>query len=143
MAVSATAVSERPFVMEEREAFVEALGRLDDTLDENTARAACMKQRIAMLQEACETGQPLHEFAATERAPLLVHLLTQSAEALDRVGSHVRRTEARVLHREGMTMEQIARLVRRQPSARFCATSRIRRRIPRSQRSFCVAFTAM
>ncbi len=96
--------------MEERKAFVEALRRLDATLDENTARAARMKRRIAMLQQACETDQPLREFAINERTPLLVHLLTQSAEALDRVGSHVRRTEARMLHREGMTMEQIARL---------------------------------
>ncbi len=110
MAVSATAVSERPISMQERKAFVEALGRLDETLDENTARTARMKQRIELLQEACAADEPLREFAINERLPLLVHLLTQSAEALDRVGSHVRRTEARLLHREGMTMDQIARL---------------------------------
>jgi predicted transcriptional regulator len=41
---------------------------------------------------------------------LIVQLLTESAETLHEHGSRVRRTEARALHREGLTMDQIARL---------------------------------
>lgn len=96
--------------MTERKAFQQALGHLDATLDENTERAEQMKARIALLRRVCETDQPLREFVPQEQTPLLVHLLTQSAQALDRVGSLVRRTEATVLHREGLTMDQIAAL---------------------------------
>jgi hypothetical protein len=97
-------------VVEERKQFLQALRRLDVTLDENADRAERMKERIELLSTACEAGQPLREFVPKEQTPLLVQLLTQSAQALDRVGSHVRITEARVLHHEGMTMDQIAAL---------------------------------
>jgi predicted transcriptional regulator len=39
-----------------------------------------------------------------------VELLTESTESLHTFGSRVRRSEARVLHTEGMPMERIARL---------------------------------
>jgi predicted transcriptional regulator len=39
-----------------------------------------------------------------------VQLLTENARLLHAYGHRVRRTEARALHREGLTMDEIARL---------------------------------
>lgn len=94
----------------ERGAFVDALRALDRALDENIERAQRMKERIVELEAACATGQPISEIIPNENPPLIVELLTESTEVLHVYGSQVRRTEARVLHGEGMPMEQIARL---------------------------------
>lgn len=91
-------------------AFLEALRDLDAALDENVARSRRMKQRIADLQAALSAGRRLADVVPGEETPLLVQLLTESAEALHACGSRVRRTEARALYREGMTMNEIARL---------------------------------
>lgn len=69
-----------------------------------------MKARIVELEQACATGRPISEIIPEEQPPLIVELLTQSTENLHTYGSQVRRAEARVLHSEGMPMEQIARL---------------------------------
>lgn len=69
-----------------------------------------MKQRIAELEEACASGRPLREIVPQEQTPLLVQMLTENAEVLADFGARVRRTEARVLYGEGMTMDQIADL---------------------------------
>lgn len=100
----------RPPVEAERRAFLEALRALDHALDHNVTRAQRMKARIADLEEACATGRPISEIIPEEDPPLLVELLTESTDVLHEYGSQVRRTEARVLHSEGMPMERIARL---------------------------------
>jgi DNA-directed RNA polymerase sigma subunit (sigma70/sigma32) len=95
---------------QDRRAFLEALGELDRALDADVQRARRMKERIAQLREACAGGRPIREILPEEESPLLVQLLSESARALDEHGSRVRRLEARVLHREGISMEQIGRL---------------------------------
>ena len=90
--------------------FLDALSDLDEALDVNVERAKRMKQRIREIQDAVAAGGTLKEIVPSEEAPLLVELLTQSADNLHAYGSRVRRTEARALHREGLTMEEIARL---------------------------------
>jgi hypothetical protein len=97
-------------VEDERRAFLEALRALDRGLDQNIRRAHRMKSRIADLERACATGRPISEIIPEEEQPLIVELLTESTEVLHDYGSQVRRTEARVLHAEGMPMERIARL---------------------------------
>lgn len=96
----------------DREAFARALDDLERALEQNIARAEQMGRRITELREALASGRSLVEIVPSERTPLIVHLLTESSEALDEYGSRFRRAEARVLHREGMTMDQIARLFR-------------------------------
>ena len=95
---------------QERAAFLRALSVLDRALDENIDRAQRMKHRIAELEAACGSGRRIREIVPQENTPLIVQLLSESIEALHDHGSAVRRTEARVLHREGMTMAQIAGL---------------------------------
>jgi DNA-directed RNA polymerase sigma subunit (sigma70/sigma32) len=91
-------------------AFLDALADLDQALDTNIERTHRMRQRIREIQDALAGGRSLREVVPDEETPLLVELLTQSAEHLHAYGSRVRRTEARALHREGLTMEEIARL---------------------------------
>jgi predicted XRE-type DNA-binding protein len=95
---------------QEREEFLRALNALDQALDENLERTRRMKQRIAELVDACATGRPISEIVPEEQTPLIVQLLTESSRVLHDYGASVRRAEARVLQREGMTMEGIARL---------------------------------
>jgi DNA-directed RNA polymerase sigma subunit (sigma70/sigma32) len=94
----------------ERAAFLRALQALDGALDENIDRAHRMKRRIEELEDACAGGRLTREIVPEEDTPLLVQLLTESADTLQEHGSRVRRTEARTLYAEGLTMEQIARL---------------------------------
>jgi hypothetical protein len=91
-------------------AFLDALADLDQALDTNIERTHRMRQRIREIQDALAGGRSLREVVPDEKTPLLVELLTQSAEHLHAYGSRVRCTEARALHREGLTMEEIARL---------------------------------
>jgi len=91
-------------------AFLEALEDLDVALERNIERTQRMKGRIAQLQEALARGDSLIDTVPREEPPLIVRLLTESAETLQECGSRVRRTEAAVLHQQGMTMDQIARL---------------------------------
>lgn len=92
------------------EAFIDALRDLDAVLDENVERTRRMKERIAELQAAFASGRPIKEIVPEEETPLIVQLLSESTEMLQACGSRVRRTEARALYGEGMTMDQIARL---------------------------------
>lgn len=92
------------------EAFMEALGDLDQALDTSVEMTRRMKERIAELRAAEAAGHSLRDIVPNEKAPLIVQLLTESTNLLNAYGNRVRRTEARALHAEGMTMDEIARL---------------------------------
>ncbi len=94
--------------MPHRDSFLRALTDLDRALDDNVARAKAMKKRIAQIQRQRAAGKSYTEIVDTKDAPLIVRLLTESAQALDTTGARVRRAVALALHEEGMTMEQIA-----------------------------------
>lgn len=94
----------------EVDAFMEALDDLDRALDESVDMTKRMKARIAELRRSQAEGRELREFVPEEETPLLVQLLTESTNLLHAYGNRVRRTEARALHHEGMTMDQIAKL---------------------------------
>jgi DNA-directed RNA polymerase sigma subunit (sigma70/sigma32) len=91
-------------------AFLQALEDLDHALDLNVDRAARMKERISDLRTAIAAGSSVVATVPGEEPPLIVRLLSDSAETLQECGSRVRRTEAAVLHEQGMTMDQIAKL---------------------------------
>jgi DNA-directed RNA polymerase sigma subunit (sigma70/sigma32) len=90
--------------------FLDALDGLERELERTVDIAQQMSKRILYLREQCQSGRPLHEIVRSEDPPLIVQLLTESADILHTSGTRVRRTEARALHREGVTMEEIARL---------------------------------
>ena len=90
--------------------FMEALDELDGALDQSIDMARRMKQRIGELRRAHSQGRPLREIVPQEETPLIVQLLTENTNLLHSYGNRVRRTEARALHGEGMTMDEIAKL---------------------------------
>lgn len=94
----------------EADAFMAAVDDLDRALDESIEMTQRMKQRIGELRDARAQGRPLREIVPEERTPLLVQLLTESTNLLHSYGNRVRRTEARALHAEGLTMDEIGQL---------------------------------
>lgn len=87
---------------------LDAMTALEHVLLENERRSTAMRERMALIREQRAQGRDYRTIVAEEEPPLIVELLTDSAQELDRVGAEVRRTEARALHREGATMDQIA-----------------------------------
>lgn len=96
--------------MDETEAFMEALQELDGALDRSLEMHTRMKRRLHELQAAHAAGRRLSDIIPGEDPPLLVQLLTETAGILHTYGNRVRRTEARALRQQGMTMDQIAKL---------------------------------
>lgn len=90
--------------------FMEALDDLDRALDQSIEMAQRMKRRIRELRRAQSAGRPLREIVPEEQTPLIVQLVTESTNLLHSYGNRVRRTEARALYHEGMTMDEIAKL---------------------------------
>ena len=95
---------------DEMAAFMRALEELDGALDETAGMIDSMRGRSAAIRQATRSGTPLREIVPAEEAPVLVQLLTQTTNLLHSYGNRVRRTEARALHGEGMTMDEIASL---------------------------------
>jgi hypothetical protein len=97
-------------VSRESDVFMEALDDLDRALDESLEMVERMKRRIREIRGVYSEGRSLREIVPNEEAPLIVQLLTDCTNLLHAYGNRVRRTEARALHREGMTMDEIAKL---------------------------------
>jgi hypothetical protein len=94
----------------QHEAFLASLRELDGALDQALATVEQMKQRARDILESAAAGHPLRDIVPLEQRPVLVQLLTQATEVLQRYGNRVRTTEAHALYSEGMTMDQIAQL---------------------------------
>jgi hypothetical protein len=94
----------------ETQAFLRALEDLEEALERYVVMTERMQARIALLRRELSAGRKLPEIVPAEQSPILVQLLTESANLLHTYGTRVRRTEARALHREGMSTEAIARL---------------------------------
>jgi len=95
---------------QETDAFLDALADLEGALDQSLQMTEQMKHRIGEIRESVNAGQPLRAVVPSEQRPLLVQLLTENANVLQSYGARVRRTEARALHRKGVTMDEIAQL---------------------------------
>jgi DNA-directed RNA polymerase sigma subunit (sigma70/sigma32) len=89
---------------------MKAVEDLDEALDDSIAMTHRMKERIDEIRAARSAGRSLREIVPKEDRPLLVQLLTENANLLQSYGTRVRRSEARALHHEGLTMDEIARL---------------------------------
>ena len=94
----------------EAQAFMKAVDDLDAALDDSLEMTGRMKARIREIRAAHNAGRPLREIVPAEERPALVRLLTENANLLQTHGTRVRRTEARVLHDEGLTMDEIGRV---------------------------------
>ncbi len=90
------------------DAVLAAFDALEAALAENERRGAAMRKRMEWIRRRRHEGADYREIVLAERPPLVVELLGDSAQALEAAGARLRRAEARALHDEGMTMEDIA-----------------------------------
>ena len=92
------------------DAVLDALDDLVGALEENNRRNCLALERARQLRENRAKGLMYREIVLAEDRPLIVELIGQNLDALQRKGSRLRRAEARALHDEGLTTEQIAAL---------------------------------
>lgn len=91
----------------------EVLVALDDlvaALKANVEDTRGMLRRAEALRRARRKGLDYRAVTAAEEKPLLVELLRATQDRLVTAGGRFRRTEARALRDEGMTLDEIARL---------------------------------
>ena len=91
----------------DQDAVLDALDALDAVLAELPDRAARMRRRITRMTAEREEGRAYSEMLASPGSHLL-EMVTTATRALETAGADLRRAEARALHDEGLTMDQIA-----------------------------------
>ena len=89
---------------------LDALDGLVRALRENQSRIEATIARAERIREQRGEGLSYREIESGVQRPLIVELTRDNLAALVEAGSRLRRAEARALHAEGMTMEQIAEL---------------------------------
>lgn len=83
---------------------------LVDALEAAAHRNERAIERSRSILAQRSAGRGYRDLVNDETPPLVVELMTQNFEALAAIGGRVRRLEAAVLHDEGYTMDEIARL---------------------------------
>ena len=86
-----------------------ALEDLRDALSRNVEVGQSVLARIDELADRRAAGASWTEITMSEERPLIVEQLSANLDRLSTAGSRLRRAQAKALHDEGMTMEQVAR----------------------------------
>jgi hypothetical protein len=86
---------------------LEDLGRAAEQVRQAVER---VNTRAAYIRARREKGVPYREIVTSEDRPLIAELLTETIRRFESAGTRFRQAEARALHQEGVTMEQIAEL---------------------------------
>ena len=89
---------------------LDALGDLVRALEANRDRIDATIERAAEMRRMREQGHSYREIESGVTGPLIVELTRDNLAALIEAGSRLRKAEARALHDEGLTMDQIAEL---------------------------------
>lgn len=69
-----------------------------------------LNNRATFIRSCRQNGAPYRDIVTEEERPLIAELLTETIQRFEAAGTRFRRAEARALHQEGLTMEQIAKL---------------------------------
>jgi hypothetical protein len=101
---------EDPVVHPEHDDILDAIDAVVEGLTANTARNLAALARMEQIREQRRSGWTYTEIVETAKRPLVVELLTTNISVLNRLGHRLRRAEAQVLRREGMTVTHVARL---------------------------------
>lgn len=94
----------------EEDRVLDALEALAAALHENIEGHRRAIARAGEIRRARARGLSYREIVTNEERPLIVELTRESLDRLLHHGARLRRVEARTLHSEGMTMEEIASL---------------------------------
>ena len=111
----------RRSAVEERDAAEDPLGH-DPTLRALESLVSAAEQvsqmtghvitRAAFIRARRMEGLPYRDIVSSEGVPLIAELLTENIQRLEAAGTRFRQAEARALHDEGLTLEEIGRLFR-------------------------------
>ena len=88
---------------------LDALEQLVSAVRATTQANEDILRRAEQIQAQRAEGRSWREVVGTADAPLVVELVRQNLNALFDAGGRLRRAEAKALHDEGMTMEEIAK----------------------------------
>jgi hypothetical protein len=89
------------------------MNELDSVLaaiEQARTRMALIEARATEIRERRAAGQSYAEIVPSEQQPLVVGLLAEMIALLHEASGRFRREEARALHAEGVTMDEIASL---------------------------------
>jgi predicted XRE-type DNA-binding protein len=89
---------------------VDALDQLVAALHRNNDRIQRAVTKAAALRMRRENGESWNEILSAEERPLVIELIGQNLDELYTAGGRLRRSLARALYDEGLSMEQIARM---------------------------------
>jgi DNA-directed RNA polymerase specialized sigma subunit len=92
------------------DAVLSAIDRLIEAFREVQQTHDVVLERAAHIREQRAARQSYRDIVPGEQRPLIVELATESVQQLIEAGARLRRLEAQVLYREGLTMEQIGAL---------------------------------
>lgn len=92
------------------EHLIDVLRDLHEMAEANIIRSQQIKARIDHLLARLEAGDKLPDIVEAENPPLIPTLITENIEALQTVGSALRKAEAAALRSHGYTMDRIATL---------------------------------
>ena len=87
-----------------------ALENLIEVVRRNREDGLVVIERAEALLEARRSGRPWRELVPEEPSPQIVELVAGKLERLAAGSSRFRRAQARALHDEGLTMEEVAAL---------------------------------
>lgn len=89
---------------------LEAIEDLVAALEANIAASRKAIERAREIAELRSRGWSYRAIAESHDRPLMVQLITDNLDRLADTGSRLRRAQARALHDEGLTMDEIGRL---------------------------------
>jgi hypothetical protein len=88
---------------------MEALEEVREAIAANIEAGEQILRKIDELDSLRRAGRGWAEIVPLEERPLVVELLAANFGRLSTAGARLRRAQAKALHDEGMTMEEIAR----------------------------------
>ena len=88
---------------------LDALDQLVDAVRATSQANEDILKRAEQIRSQRADGRTWREVVANADAPLVVELVRRNLDALFDAGGRLRRAEAKALHDEGMTMEEIAK----------------------------------
>jgi len=92
------------------DAVLAALEDLTDAVERMAQAITMVSNRAAEIRACRERGMSYRAIVHTEDRPLIAGMLTETIARFEAAGTGFRQAQARALHQEGMTMEQIADL---------------------------------
>lgn len=90
---------------------LDALDAVVAVLEAGAARLDAAKRRVRELRDGWTRGVPYADLLGGDSA-LVVEIVSELLDGLLSTGSRLRRVEAHALYAEGLTMDEVARLLR-------------------------------